>query len=212
MPKDGTQTREKILDTAQALIYQRGFTATTLDRVLDGAGLTKGAFFHHFKNKDDLALALVERYLEGEVAMLEDLISRAEQLCRDPLQQIFIINGLMIEAIDGGEPMQDGCLFASYALELAEFDDKTRAVACKGFETWREIIGAKMAEAIQKHPPRIPTEPKDLADTMLAMFEGGMVISKLDNDVNAITRKMKTFNDYLELLFGISEADDAEGK
>ena len=59
MPKDGTQTREKILDTAQALIYQRGFTATTLDRVLDGAGLTKGAFFHHFKNKDDLALALV---------------------------------------------------------------------------------------------------------------------------------------------------------
>ena len=204
MPKDGAPTREIILDTAQALIFQHGFTATTLDRVLKAVGLTKGAFFYHFKNKDDLALALVERYLQGEVTMLEDWIARAEKFSRDPLQQIFIINGLMIEAIDDGTPLQDGCLFASYAIEFAEFDAQTRAIACTGFQVWRKMIGAKMAEAIEKPPPILPTKADDLAETMLAMFEGGMVISKLEGDPKAISRKLKTFHEYLELLFGIS--------
>lgn len=201
MPRDGTATRDKILDSAQALVFEHGFTATTLERVLEKAELTKGAFFHHFASKDDLALALIERYLAGEVVMLDKFTERAETVSRDPLQQVLLIIGFLIEAIEEESPLIDGCLFASYAFELAEFDDATREMTRKGFVLWRKVIGAKIAKAMEKYPPRIPTDPYDLADTMLAAFEGGVVISRMEGDPQVIARKMGEFRNYVTLLF-----------
>lgn len=109
--------------------------------------------------------------------------------------------GFVIEAIEEGTPIADGCLFASYAFELAEFDDATREMARKGFATWRKAIGDKMAEAMETYPSRIPTDPHDLADTMLAAYEGGVVISKMEGDPQVIARKMAEFRNYVELLF-----------
>ena len=73
MPKDGSSTRNNILDAAQATIYARGFTAATLDKVLEGAGVTKGAFFHHFKSKDDLIRGLLEWLVSREFDAVEHL-------------------------------------------------------------------------------------------------------------------------------------------
>ena len=205
MPRDGTVTRDKILDSAQALIFEHGFSATTLDRVLERAELTKGAFFHHFASKDDLALALIERYLANEKVMLAGLIDQAETVTRDPLQQVFVIIGFIIGAIEQNSPLAQGCLFASYAFEMAEFDKKTREMAREGFAVWRDIIGGKMAEAMKKYPPRISTDPYDLADTMLAAFEGGVVISRMEGDPQVIARKMSEFRNYMTLLFDVDQ-------
>jgi len=205
MPKDGTATRDKILDSAQELIFKHGFTATTLDLVLKDAKLTKGAFFHHFSSKDDLALALIERYLANEKGMLAKLIEGAETVTRDPYQQILIIIGFIIQAIEDETPLSHGCLFASYAFEMSGFDARTKELAREGFTVWRKVIGAKMAEMMEKHPPRIPTDPYDLADTMLAAFEGGVVIARMENDPQVIARKMAEFRKYVELLFDVEK-------
>ena len=62
--RDPERTRERILDCAQALILDHGFGATTVDAVTGRAGITKGAFFHHFPSKSDLGRALAHRYAE----------------------------------------------------------------------------------------------------------------------------------------------------
>ena len=67
MRKDGMATRERILDAAQNLILDRGYVGMTVDHVLDEVDITKGAFFHHFKTKDDLAKALLRRFAEHDV-------------------------------------------------------------------------------------------------------------------------------------------------
>ena len=70
MPKDGTANRQRILDAAQHLVIENGFAATSLDQVIKTAGTSKGAFFHHFDSKLDLARALTERYVRGDIDQL----------------------------------------------------------------------------------------------------------------------------------------------
>ncbi len=70
MPRDGTATRERILDAAEHLVIENGYAATSVDQVIAASGTSKGAFFHHFDSKRDLARALVERYVEADLAHL----------------------------------------------------------------------------------------------------------------------------------------------
>ncbi|MDH5189260.1 MAG: TetR/AcrR family transcriptional regulator [Rhodospirillaceae bacterium] len=201
MPKDGAATKELILNSAQELVYERGFSATTLDLMLERAKLTKGAFFHHFKNKDDLALSLIERYLDGESVLLNSLVERAEQLTRDPLQQVLIIIGFIIDDIKTGGALSKGCLFASYAFELAEFDENVRSLARKGFTKWREVIGGKVAQAMEMYKPKLPVSSMDLTENMLAAFEGGIVIFRMEGNPDIIAKSLSAFRNYVELLF-----------
>ncbi|MEJ7721594.1 MAG: TetR/AcrR family transcriptional regulator [Ilumatobacteraceae bacterium] len=57
MPRDGTATRERILDAAERLVIENGFSATSVDSVIDESSSSKGAFFHHFATKEKLARA-----------------------------------------------------------------------------------------------------------------------------------------------------------
>ena len=55
-------SKAKLLDAALLVIRSKGYTATTVDDVCAAAGLTKGSFFHHFKSKEDLALAAASHF------------------------------------------------------------------------------------------------------------------------------------------------------
>src|SRR5687767_15426039 len=89
--RDPEKTRENILDAAQALILDHGFGATTVDAVVTRAGITKGAFFHHFASKAELARSLVERYAEMDRQHLAHHLERARKLASDPLQQVLLL-------------------------------------------------------------------------------------------------------------------------
>ena len=94
MARDGAKTRAKILDVGQQLLLDHGYGGMSVDQVIEAAGITKGAFFYHFKSKNDLAQALLERYIQMDDDMLHDLMQRAEGLSHDPLQQYLIFLGL----------------------------------------------------------------------------------------------------------------------
>lgn len=85
--KKGEATRERILDAAQSLILESGYAGVSVERLIASLGLTKGAFFHHFKSKRELARALIQRYAEQGVELFEASLARARKLSDDPLQQ-----------------------------------------------------------------------------------------------------------------------------
>ena len=86
-----TGSRQQIMDAAEELILQHGFAATSLTMIVEKVGLTKGSFFHHFDSKSDLAHQLIERFAESDRQFLEETMSRAETLARDPRRQL--LNG-----------------------------------------------------------------------------------------------------------------------
>lgn len=201
MPRNGAATRTAIMDAAQDLILQTGFAATAIDAVIARAGITKGAFFYHFKSKTDLAHALIERYAAKDAAVLERHLQRAETLSRDPLQQMLICFGLFEADMAALAAPYPGCLYASFTYEAQLFDDATLALVRQVFAGWRARVAAKLRDVAALYPPRLPADIDSLADMSLAIAEGAYVLSKVNRDPQAVAAQFRHYRNYLELLF-----------
>jgi TetR/AcrR family transcriptional regulator, transcriptional repressor for nem operon len=203
MPRDGTATRERILDSAERLIIDQGFAATTVDAVLAGAGATKGAFFHHFASKAELARALVDRYANADIAALEEFMTQAEAASDDPAEQVVAFVRLFEEAADQLASAQPGCLYVSYVYEKQLFDDGTNDLIVEAVVAWRERLREKLEQAANVHAPRIAVDLESLADQVFTIFEGGFILARTMRDQSRLRSQLAHLRHYLELLFGL---------
>ncbi|QJR14734.1 hypothetical protein DSM104440_01544 [Usitatibacter palustris] len=195
------QTREKILDAAQVLILDHGFSATTVDAVVGRAGITKGAFFHHFPSKSDLGRALVERHAATDREHFLAQLARAEKLAADPLQQVLLLIGFYEEEFDAMEEPYPGCLFASYIYEHKLFDDGTLEILKDAALFWRAQMKAKLEQVMAAYPPNRAVELDSLSDLFYSITEGAFVMTKTLGDKTMLSRQTKHLRTYLELLF-----------
>ncbi|MEJ2179532.1 MAG: TetR/AcrR family transcriptional regulator [Gammaproteobacteria bacterium] len=200
MPKDGNLTKEKILDAAEALVLDHGYGATSIDLILEKTGITKGAFFYHFKSKAELAQMLVERYVKRDDELLFSLTEKAEKLSRDPLQQILIFLGLLIEIFDNLEE-PPGCVVASFVYQFEEFNVDTKSLVTNGFDEWHRVLDEKFQIALDKYPIKLDVAPSTLVDMLLAVFEGGLIVARMVSDPKIMVKQLTQFKNYVELLF-----------
>lgn len=206
MVRDGTETRTRLMDAAEMLILEHGFAGTPVDAIIGEAGVTKGAFFHHFPSKSDLARALVERYAAADAEHLEENMARAERLSRDPLQQLLIFVGLFEESMGELTEPFPGCLFASYVYEAQLFDAGTHELIRRAVLQWRKRLREKLEEVAASYPPRVDVDLDALADLMWATFEGSFILSKTMRDPAAVSAQLRQYRTYLELLFDAAGA------
>jgi AcrR family transcriptional regulator len=203
MPRDGTATRQRILDAAHTLIIEQGYAATSVDEILASSGATKGAFFHHFESKEGMAGALYDQYIAGEERTFEQTFRRAERLTSDPLQQVLITIGLFEEMFAPLEQPHPGCLMASFvyqnALMTPERSVQSRAV----FMMWRDAIGTKLRDAERLQQPRVALDHDALADMLQVVFEGGFIMAKVLGDGGLIVRYLRVLRSYIEVVFEV---------
>lgn len=207
MPRDGTVTRNKIMDVAQQMVLDVGLTGTSVEKVIEGAGVTKGTFFYHFKTKHELAAALIERYAHDDEHHFFDAMNKAEQLSRDPLQQLLIFVGLFIEMTEHLEDPFPGCLYASYCYQSGAISTEVMARVEGMMHFWRERLERKIDEVTASYPPRIPVEHYQVADHVLTTFEGAFILSKVMNEPKLASEQLIQCRNYLELLFNTVGAD-----
>lgn len=201
MRKDGIATREKILDGARELILERGYSGTKIDHVLEHVGITKGAFFHHFKTKDELAKALLRRYASQDAQVYAETREQAEKLSDDPLQQMLIFIRLFEDMFSELTEPYPGCLLASYLYELQQFDDETRDLLHETFARWRTLLQEKFEAIVKKYPPKTPVSPSLLADGFTVVLEGAFITGKAMNEARLVTEQLRLYRNYIELLF-----------
>lgn len=205
MVSRGEATREKILQATQDLILENGFSATSIDRVLEHTGLTKGAFFYHFKNKEALTRAVIERYSRREQLQLAAVMDRAREMTRDPLQQLVIGIGLLIEGMEAefrrAGHMNPGCLYGSYAYELPVVDDDARASMRSTVVHWRKTLRDQLEAVSERYSPRAEVSLDALADNLLAVVEGGLILGRLMDDSRQTVEQLKLYRNHIELLF-----------
>jgi TetR/AcrR family transcriptional regulator, transcriptional repressor for nem operon len=202
----GADTRIRILDTAQEIVLRRGFSGTSIDEIIAAAGITKGGFFYHFRGKADLARALMERYLAEDEAFFTALIERADELVDDPLQRALVFLKLFAEAMRDLPGVHPGCLVASFTYESQQFDPAVREMAAAGVQRWRDIFVERFAPVVAKYPMVRKVELEDLADTLTAAIEGGIILSRVMNDPELLVRQLLQFRSHLRLLFGDVES------
>ena len=201
MAKKGEDTRNRILDAAQAMILDRGFAGVSIDQLIQSLGLTKGAFFHHFKNKNDLARSLIRRYADEGLVLFRDNLARARKLSDDPLQQLLILVGLYEELFEHLTEPYPGCLLASYVYELQQFDEKTRSILNEEFLQSRREVMKLLRSIMKRYPARRPVDLMALADGFMSAFEGAFILSKSLNEADITARQLRLYKTTIEALF-----------
>ena len=203
MPRDGSLTRERILDAAERLVVERGFAATSVDAVIEAAGTTKGGFFHHFPSKRELGRALIARYTAGDLALLAQLASEAEAASGDPAEQLVALIDGFTEAADAHAREAPGCLYVSFVHERQLVDDGTIDLIVETVLAWRARLRQLLEGAAALHPPRREVDLGSLADLAFTTFEGGFILARTMDDPTLLASQLTHLRTYVELLFDV---------
>ena len=204
MARDGTANRERILDGAQRLVLERGFAATSVDAVIAEASASKGGFFHHFRSKNELGLALLERYAAADKRLLEEFMAAAEAETDDPAEQLVAFVRRFEQVAAELAPTQPGCLFVSFIYESQLAGDGFADLIAESIREWRERLLEKLEAATRAHPPATPVDLPSLADHVFTVFEGGFILTRAMDEPTHLPAQLAHVRHYLQLLFGLS--------
>ncbi len=199
--KKGEQTRERILDIAQDAVLHKGFAGTSIDEIIAEAGITKSGFFYHFKDKNDLAKALLQRYLDTEWMLFDDLFKKADELSEDPLHSFLIFLKLLADVMGDLPNGHPGCLAASYVYQDYLFNRDVREMTTEGHRIWRKRFRARLDPIAERYPARIEVDLDDMADMLSAVADGGIILSKSLKDPGLLPRQIMQYRAFVRLVF-----------
>ncbi|MCU0910796.1 MAG: TetR/AcrR family transcriptional regulator [Rhodobacteraceae bacterium] len=197
----GSETRVRILDIAQDAVLAKGFDATSIDEIVAAAEITKSGFFYHFPDKNALALALIERHIEVEDAIFDDLFARARELSDDPLHAFLIGLRLLAEMLADMPNGHPGCIVATAAYQDRQFDRAVRDANRRAVLGWRARFRAMFDEIAARYPPREPVDLDALADMVNTVVEGGIVMSKALGEPGATVDQVLLLRTFVKQLF-----------
>ncbi|MGH1353041.1 MAG: TetR/AcrR family transcriptional regulator [Methyloligellaceae bacterium] len=197
----GKNTRERIMDIAEEGVLQKGFSATSIEEIIVAAEITKSGFFYHFKDKNELAIALIERYIQEDNRILGDLFSRAKELHDDPLHQFLIGLKLLAELMEDLPNGHPGCLVATFCYQERLFDNRVKDLNKKGVLEWRYMFIKELEAIAEKYPPKDDVNLDDVADMVTNTVEGGIIMSKALNNPQILPNQIMLLRSYIKLLF-----------
>jgi TetR/AcrR family transcriptional repressor of nem operon len=191
----GERTRTRIVQAAARLIHQRGVASTTLDDIRSAAGVSGSQLSHYFAGKDELVQAVIDyqaRTITGNQQQADLGSPEGLRAWRDTvIAQVNTSQG------------QGGCPLGSLAGQLAETDPQARALIASGFEQWSAAISDGLRRLHDAGHLPDGTDPDDLAVTLLAALQGGLLIAQVQRD----TRPLQTAIDTLLELARINHQD-----
>lgn len=198
----GERTRERILDVAYESIVQKGFAATSIEELVEAAGITKSGFFYHFKDKNDLARQLFDRFLDEDETIIDTLEKRARELSDEPLQSFLIFLNLYAQVLDDMEGLHPGCMVATVTYQERIFDPALKQMNSAYLLRMRERFRRWLEEISIDHPPRIEVDLDAMADHLTGIVEGAIVLSKALKDEALMGKQARLFRNHVRLLFG----------
>ena len=200
-PRRGSETRERILEIAEGAVLAKGFAATSIDELIAAVGITKSGFFYHFKDKGELAKAMLLRYLERDKALLDNLFSRADELNEDPLHGFLVGMKLFAEMMSNLPEVHPGCLAASFCYQDQLFNREIRRLNAEGMLAWRIRFRERLDLIAKRYPPRHEVDLDALADMIATLVEGGLILGRALNDITILPRQVLLYRDFVRSVF-----------
>ena len=186
-----------LLDAAVGVIRTKGLNATTVDELCAAAGVTKGAFFHHFPTKEALAIAAAEYWSETTGALFA---AASYHDCPDAVDRIFGYLELRAHLI-AGTPADYTCLVGTMAQEAFETNPDVRAACAASIFGHAGTLEADFAEALAAHNIGAEITAASLARHTQTVLQGAFVLSKAANDPAIVIDSIGHLRRYLQFLF-----------
>ncbi|MEZ2128975.1 MULTISPECIES: TetR/AcrR family transcriptional regulator [unclassified Sinorhizobium] len=199
--RKGEETRGRLLEVAEAAVLAKGFGGTSIDELIAETGITKSGFFYHFRDKNELAKALLQRYIENDEKIYDDIFGRARELMDDPLQSFLLGLKLLSELLSDLPNGHPGCLVATMCYYERSFDREIQEINKQAALMWRRRFRGMFEEIMALYTPREPLDVDQLADMVSTVLEGGIVLSKALKEPNSLAEQILVFRTFVRLLF-----------
>jgi TetR/AcrR family transcriptional repressor of nem operon len=197
-PPSKPAARDKLLAAALSLVREKGYASTSVDELCAEAGVTKGAFFHHFRSKDALAVAAANHWSATTAAFFK---SAPYHKHSDPLKRVLGYLDFR-KAILKGELAEFTCLVGTMVQEVYHTNPEIRA-ACEA-----SIIGhvaeieVDIAKAMKRYRIRGSWSAASLALHTQAVIQGAFILAKANGGAAIAAASIDHLRRYIQLLFG----------
>jgi TetR/AcrR family transcriptional repressor of nem operon len=187
------ESKERLLAAAKELVLAHGYAGMRVDAVCEKAGLTKGSFYHFFKSKEEIGIAILEWSMMkgGEI-----LANGPYTGISDPVERAF---GFLEHVEHSSAALwANGCILASFSMELADTSDRLNQVVVAMFTQVIDYFAASF-EPVAERWPELPSA-KELANEYLALLEGSIIFARVYRDSSRISSALRAFRLNLERL------------
>lgn len=199
IPRKPEETRRKLITATRELVLQRGFTGTGIDQICGNAGVTKGAFFHHFKSKDEIGRAALADWAAFGMGIYAT--AKAEPR-RYPLDHVHRFFDLMIGMAKEISPLT--CVVGMISQELAVANPGLREACATYLGDWTDFVRELLDEAKAAQKPAVDFDSGEVAWFLNSLWQGSMLIGKTRQDARIVIRNLERARDYVDELFGVS--------
>jgi TetR/AcrR family transcriptional regulator, transcriptional repressor for nem operon len=192
----GAATRDQILDAATRLIHVQGYHSTSLDDVLRKSGVGKGNFYYHFKSKEELCYAIIDRLVR---AFLERTLEPAfSDPGADPVTQI---HGFLDRILDNLRQRNcvGGCPIGNLASELSDVHEGFRQRLAEIFVQWQATLARSLRKGQATGRLSADWNPEGAAHFIVASLEGAILMSKVTKDITGMEQCVFELKRHLSL-------------
>lgn len=193
-------SKTRILDAALNVIRSKGYSATRIEDICYAAGLTKGSFFHHFKGKEDLALAAADYWMERTGALFASAAYHDLTKLPDPLDRLLGYIDLRKALIQGDLP-EFTCLVGTMVQETYYTHPAIREACNRSISSHAATLVPDIEEAMRVHGVEDGWTAESLALYMQAAIQGAFIVAKANHNSEIAVRCIEHLRRYVELLF-----------
>ena len=189
------KTRNYIVEKTAPIFNMKGYAGTSLNDITVATGLTKGSIYGNFSNKDEVALAAFDYNLNNNVSKIEAEMSNQVSIKGKLLVYVSIYQTFIVGAVSQG-----GCPILNTAIDADDTHPALREKALKAVLSWKNRIIKLVEEGISNQEIKAENNPEQIALTVIAMIEGGIMISRLTNKLDNWNLIMDSLKKYINSL------------
>lgn len=190
MTKQATDTRDRIVETADRLFYENGYGHTSFADIAAAVELSRGNFYYHFKTKDEILAAVIELRRQKTQAMLDAWTAQAAQ----PAARIGRFIDMM--AMNAPAIRRNGCPVGTLCTELAKLEHPALPQANTLFTLFREWLRAQFSQL----GARAAADADGLAMHLLARSQGIATLASAFNDGAFIEQEVSQLHKWLDAI------------
>jgi TetR/AcrR family transcriptional regulator, transcriptional repressor for nem operon len=193
-PTAALGTRDRLIDAAMNLFWEKGYANTSMSDLLGAAKANSGSFYHFFSSKEDLLLAVLDKYF---TLLHPAMLAPAWEGIDDPIERIFALLAryrMLILATD----CTYGCPIGRLALEIGPEQQEVHRLLAKNFDGWTAAVQGCLEQAADRLPADIDRER--LSGFVLAVMEGGVMLSRSHRDVKPFDQAVSELRAYFARL------------
>jgi AcrR family transcriptional regulator len=192
--------KEKIILESSRLFSAKGFSSTSINEILEAAGVSKGGLYNHFKTKEELFSAVLSEsrkiWREKNLAGLDEVESPIEKIKKllENYRDLYLI---------GSGDLPGGCIFVRVSVESAELGDQRPHLAeevNEGFDRLKSMIKGFLDQAKDSRQLRYETDTENVAEMIFSGMLGASVMYGMDRSIGNLNQTIKSLIEYVGTL------------